>query len=289
MDKDFSKPITADPGIIIAILFGYNEQDIINSTINNALSQGLHIYYVDDFSTDATKSLVLRFFHDEPRVGYQLMDEGFRATATSEKSWNLKRQLQFKTKLARTIFVRYKWLLHMDCDEVFQCPWASSVAKGLESIPETVGKINCEVRDYFPTNVDKIEWQFDAENNEPMLDVMSVLTVFRKRNENLSYFRFLRNSPELDLDFGHFAVTTPNVPHSEKMIMHHFPYRSAALAVRKVTNDRLPRISTADTDKGVGWHYSLVNQMRLPVDMTTANQEVVIVDGRYTTYYLKRL
>ena len=121
-----------------------------------------------------------------------------------------------------------------------------------------------------------------------MLDVMSVLSVYRKRNENLSYFRFLRNADELDLDFGHFAVTKPNVAHTQTMIMHHFPYRSAALAARKVTNDRLPRISTADTEKGIGWHYSLVNQMRLPIDMSTANQEVVIVDGRYTTYYLKR-
>ena len=161
MDKVFWKQITADPGMVIAIMFGYNEQDIIISTVYNALAQGLHVYYVDDFSTDATKALIERFFHDEPRVGYQIMDENFRAAPTSEKSWNLKRQLQFKTKLARTTFLNYQWLLHMDCDEVFQCPWASSVAKGLETVPEEVGKINCEVRDYFPTTSDTTEWKFD--------------------------------------------------------------------------------------------------------------------------------
>ncbi len=288
MDKVFSKQITAEPGIVIAILFGYNEQDIITSTIFNALSQGLHVYYVDDDSTDDTRYLVNRFFHDEPRVGYQMMDDKFRATKTSDKSWNLKLQLEFKTKLARTIFLNYKWLLHMDCDEVFQCPWASSVAKGLESISESVGKINCEVRDYFPTNTDELEWSYDSENHEPMLDVMSVLKVYRKRNENLSYFRFLRNSEQLNLDSGHFAKTFPDTVNSTAMIMHHFPYRSGTLAMKKVSNDRIPRISTVDNEKGIGWHYSLVKQLELPIDMSTANQEVTIVDGRYTTYYLRR-
>jgi len=288
MDNVFFKDVTAEPGIVIAIIFGYNEQDVITSTVYNALSQGLHIYYVDDGSNDDTRLLIQRFFHDEPRVGYQMMDQSFRAAKTSEKSWSLKRQLEFKTKLARTTFKNYKWLLHMDCDEVFQCPWASTVAAGLECIPEDIGKIDCEVRDYFPTNKDSIEWSYDAANNELMLDVMSVLKVFRIRNRNLNYFRFLRNSDELDLDFGHFAKTKPDKAYPMAMIMHHFPYRSAALAMQKVSNDRLPRISTTDTEKGVGWHYSLVNQLKLPVNMSTANQEVIIVDGRYTTYYLTR-
>ena len=287
MDQLFEKKITAKPDVVIAIIFGYNEQDIIVSTINNALAQGLHVYYVDDFSNDSTKYLVNKYFSDEPRVGYQMMEQEFR-DSNNDESWNLKQQLQFKKKLAQTIFSEYPWLLHMDCDEVFECPWASTVAQGLKQVPEFFGKIDCQVRDYFPTNLDSVEWTFDTELLQPMLDVMSILKFYRQRNENLCYFRFLRNSKQLDLDVGHFATSHPNVFFTQKMIMHHFPYRSAELAQKKVAAHRLPRISTVDKEKGIGWHYSLVNQIKLPIDMSKANQEIAIIDGRYTTYYLKR-
>lgn len=287
MDNIFEKKITVKPDVVIAIIFGYNEQDIIVSTIKNALAQDLHVYYVDDFSNDNTKYLVQKYFSDEPRVGYQMMEQEFRAS-NNQESWNLKKQLQFKRKLAQTIFKDYVWLLHMDCDEVFECPWASSVAEGLRKMPENIGKIDCQVRDYFPTNLDTIEWTFDSSALQPMRDVTSVLKYYRQRNEILCYFRFLRNCSELDLDIGHFATSQPNFAYDQKMIMHHFPYRSAALAQQKVSADRLPRISTEDKTKGIGWHYSLVNQIQLPVDMSITNQQIVIVDGRYTTYYLKR-
>lgn len=283
----FTKDISASSTDVVAILFGYNEEDVVVSTILNALKQGLHVYYVDDNSIDASRALVKRFFEATPEVGYQMMDPSYRANDDSlHQSWHLKRQLQFKTHLAQTIFQKYKWVVHMDCDEVFECPWAPTVAQGLLLLPNSVGKVNCDVHDYFPAKIDPLVWQY-SENN-PMLDITKVLTVFRKRNAHYSYFRFLRITTALDLDCGHSGKTEPNVAHTSNMIMHHYPYRSKELAQRKVQFDRLPRIAKTDVQNGIGWHYKLLAEMRLPIDVDAENRQVIIEDGRYCTYYLKR-
>lgn len=282
----FCKDISTAPSDVIAILFGYNEEDIIISTILNALKQGLHVYYVDDNSTDNSRVLVQRFFEQTPEVGYRMMDSSYRANNDSHQSWHLKRQLQFKTYLAQTIFRQYKWLVHMDCDEVFQCPWAPTVAQGLRTLPDSVGKVNCDVYDYFPATVDAASWQYNP--NSPMLDVTKVLTVYRKRSATNTYYRFLRISEALDLNCGHGGKTEPNTAHKDNIIMHHYPYRSKQLAQRKVQSDRLPRIATNDVQSGIGWHYRLLADMRLPIDVDAENKRVVIEDGRYCTYYLKR-
>lgn len=288
MTTPFVKNITCQPSVAVAILFGYNEQDIVVSTISNALKQGLHVFYVDDFSTDDTQILVEKFFGVNEKVGFCVMEPNYRANNESEKSWNLKKQLSFKTKLAQTAFAEYRWIVHMDCDEVFECPWAATVSDGLTLLDASVGKVNCIVHDYFPSTLDTTAWKYDELNNNPMMDITKVLSVYRKRNEHTTYYRFLRNSNALDLQLGHNATTEPNNVHSEKIIMHHYPYRSKELADRKVLCNRLPRISTDDTQSGVGWHYKLIDELRFPIDMKTANQDVVIIDGRYTTYYLQR-
>jgi glycosyltransferase involved in cell wall biosynthesis len=287
-ERNFEKQVCGNDRTVIAIMCGYNEQDIVVSTINAALKQGMHVYYVDDNSTDDTRELVQRYYGKNDCVGYAMMDTSYREHNESDKSWNLKRQLEYKAKLARTQFRDYQWLLHMDCDEVYECKWAPTVAQGLLLVPPEVGKINCDVHDYFPSTIDTREWSYDAVNKEPMTDITSVLSVYRKRNDFNTYFRFLRISEQLDLDLGHRAKTLPDVPYTQNIIMHHYPYRSKALAESKVAKDRLPRIAASDVQSGIGWHYRLVNGMRLPVDMKTANQNVLVFDGRYVTYYLTR-
>jgi len=275
----------------VAIIIGYNEEDIIVAAIAHALQQGLHVYYVDDQSTDATREMVQLHYKNNENVGYTILPDQFRANKNSDKSWDLGCQLQFKESLAREKFAHYQWIVHMDCDEFFVCPWADSVVEGLRAVPQHCGIVNCTVRDHFPSEKDIAEWKLESKLN-PMRNISQLVTVYRQRAEYY-YQRFLRNSEHIKLNLGHRATTEPAKRYDKNMTMLHFPYRSAALAQHKLSQNRLPRISASDVEKKVGFHYQQDSkQLQLPVTGDVRLLNKTIANNRaawkkYCTWYLQ--
>ena len=260
---NFDKPISdKSHNFAVAILIGFNEQDIVRCTIRHALGQGLHVFYVDDHSTDATRETIVAAFGNDDRVGYTMLNDKYRA-AESGQTWDLRKQLCVKRDLAKTTFETYDWILHMDCDELYTCSWAMTVAGGLHAVPPEIGVVTCIVYDYFPSTNDAYEWDETTEKD----DISDCLRVYRQRNHFNSYPRFLRNNhAAIDFGIGHDAKTEPNTFFKWCMTMHHFPYRNCTLAAKKVQEDRLPRIAAGDKAKGYGYHYSLLDKLMLPVD-----------------------
>ena len=147
---NFDKAVTdRSHDFAIAIVIGFNEQDIVRCSIRHALSQGLHVFYIDDHSTDDTRQTIIDAFGNDERVGYTMLADKYRA-AESGQTWDLRKQLRVKRDLAKSTFETYTWILHMDCDELYTCSWATTVAGGLHCVPESVGIVTCIVYDYFP-------------------------------------------------------------------------------------------------------------------------------------------
>src|SRR5437667_7017938 len=46
---------------VVAIVAAYNEADIIRQVVGDLIEQGVHVYLLDDGSTDATAAAVERF------------------------------------------------------------------------------------------------------------------------------------------------------------------------------------------------------------------------------------
>lgn len=287
----FKKEIEIDKRFVVAIVIGYNEEDIIVAAIDHALAQGMHVFYVDDHSVDATRNLVALHFSNNDKVGYTVLPDEFRANKDSEQSWDLGKQLKFKEVLARSTFIDYEWIVHADCDEFYVCPWAKTVAEGLQNVPADCGIVNCTVRDHFPSAKDIGQWKLEA-NETPMRNIRQLVTVYRQRVDYF-YHRFLRNHASLKLNLGHRATTEPARRFEKNMIMLHYPYRSAALAAHKLSQNRLPRISSTDSEKNVGFHYKQDSKtLQLPLDAVMRQANRTIANNRaawlkHCTWYLE--
>jgi len=289
-DVDFNQPIQCEtPSIAIAIIMGYNEQDVVVATIESAKRQGMHVFYVDDHSTDSTRRLITKHYLGDETVGFAMLPQAYRANSDSAGSWDLCKQLSYKTHLSRTVFQNYRWLLHMDCDEVYECRWADSVAQGLAEVPNEYGIVNCTVYDYYPCVDDPYEWRL-LPDCTAMFDIRNVLKHRRTRRNNHRYYRFLRNTAMLRLGDGHGGTTTPRSVYSKTMEMHHFPYRSATLARNKISTDRLPRISAIDKKQNKGCHYQKDNHT-LPLPIATAANKTIANKpkewNKHCTWYIK--
>lgn len=272
---------------IVAIAIAYNEQDIICSFIRNCLKQGMDVVVVEDHSTDDTVDMIKRQFSNTKGVGLMTLPTEYRSTGPS-KPWDLGLHMKYKCHLARTILRQYTWILHADCDEVYECPWSTSVKEGLDGLSMTVGIVNCTVRDYFPTTGDKNVWPSDGSG----FDITNVLSWYRVRSAGNSYNRIARNTESLQfVGGGHRVKTMPPHIHSQNMIMHHFPLRSKELAQKKVGKNRIDRIAPSDKRRGFGSHYSTYVKPtieKLPIDIQKENECLKRTMGnRFVTIYLK--
>lgn len=272
---------------VVAILVGYNERDIIRSTIRNALNQGIDVYFADDSSTDGTLDLVAEHFTDNAGVGFGTLPTRYHDRSCTDQPWDMNMLVKFKEDMAHTTLKRYQWIIHMDCDEVFTCPWAPTVREGLQQVPSQFGVINCTVHDYFPSTDDTESWPADGTGT----DVTVVLSTYRVRSPRFPYQRCLRNSPQLMFaGTGHRGTTHPSRLYTRQLLMKHYPYRSASLGTQKVHRDRIPRICASNRQKKIGCHYALFDGIRLPVHVDAENERLRrtrAVERRFATNYLR--
>src|SRR2546425_2373088 len=100
---------------VVAIVAAFNEADIIEQVVADLIEQGVHVYLLDDGSTDGTAAAV------EPFVGRGLLAiESTRGGAAADHfDWT--RILQRKSAIARELDA--DWCIHHDADEFRESPW----------------------------------------------------------------------------------------------------------------------------------------------------------------------
>ena len=91
---------------IVALLQTYNERRYVAGCIEHLRDQGVHVYVIDNESTDETVEIVERYL-GRGVVGLE--------TLTRRGGWHAPPQLERKQELAASLDA--DWLIHLDADE----------------------------------------------------------------------------------------------------------------------------------------------------------------------------
>jgi hypothetical protein len=116
---------------VLAIMSGFNEADVLESSIMHYLQEGCSVHYVDNWSTDSTAKIIKRIQRKlrdgstrVPRgIGLTLTSEMFPAVDTHTYDWAV--ILRRKAQIAKDS--PHNWIIHADADEIRESAWGSEV------------------------------------------------------------------------------------------------------------------------------------------------------------------
>ncbi|HEX8129154.1 MAG TPA: glycosyltransferase family 2 protein [Pyrinomonadaceae bacterium] len=262
---------------VVALMTAYNEADIIAASLRHLFAQGVEVYLLDNWSSDATFEIAETF------LGRGLIGlERFPAGGAS-RSYDWRELLWRVEELSRTI--EADWFIHHDVDELRESPWPGvSLRDGFYRV-ERRG-FNC---------VDHTVINFHPVDND-FADGADFESHFR-------YFEFGRTQPDrvqikawknsgqsisLAASGGHEVQFDGRRVYPYKFLLKHYSIRSQQHGERKVFGERKPRWNAGE--KSMGWHshYDAVraghNFLRRPQSLELFDRE-----SFYRTYLVERL
>jgi hypothetical protein len=226
---------------VTAILWAYNEADVIGPSIAKLLAGGIDVHLLDNWSQDETAALAVRAAAGSTRLTVERFPPD--GPPTSFAQWPiLRRAEEIAAKTGG-------WVVLQSADEVRCSPWPGvGLREGLHRVHQ---------RGY-----DAID--FGVVNFRPVDDD------FRPGSDFEAYFRHfefeVRSSglPQIsawNADRGRAAVA-PSGGHDAtfdgrrlfpyRFLLKHYPVRSQAHGRRKVLSERLARYD--DAERARGWH-----------------------------------
>ena len=224
---------------VVAIIAAHNEQDIIGQVVTDLIDQGVHIYFLDDWSTDETVSIV------ERHVGRGVLAIE-RLGASPSREFNWQKILQRKEALA--VELDADWFIHHDADEFRESPWAGlSLAHAIEKVDRSgYNAIGFALFDFWPT----------GEDVAPGSDVRHTFRYYEPPREwNKLQVRCWKKRPErVDLvsSGGHDVLFPNRRVYPLRFILRHYPIRGSEHGRRKVFVERLPRFTVVERMRD--WH-----------------------------------
>jgi len=225
----------------VAFITAYNEADIIGSTIEHLLAEGLGVYLIDNWSTDGTWEIAQGFV-SRGLVGV----ERFPLDGPGPH-FELRALLRRVEELAVTI--RADWFVHVDADERRESPWpAISLREGLWRVDRRGFNAVDHTILTFPSVDEGFEHGSDPER------------YFRhfEFGRNPGHFRQIkawkRGNRRVDLatEGGHDVSFEGRRIFPFNFLTKHYPIRSQAHGERKVLRERQSRWSPAE--RADGWH-----------------------------------
>ena len=116
--KDFTPPACFR---VVAIMAGFNEADVLLSSISNLIYQDIDVHFIDNWSTDSTATTLRQLQHLYPgRITSEKFPE------VDSKLYNWASLLERKAAVAMTL--RADWIIHIDPDELRESPWGTDVS-----------------------------------------------------------------------------------------------------------------------------------------------------------------
>lgn len=233
MSSDFS---------VVAIVAAYNEADVIEQVVADLIAQGIHVYFLDDGSTDGTVAAV------EPFVGRGVLAIERRAETVGNPapaSFEWERILLRKTELARTLDA--DWFIHHDADEFRESPWSPLTLKDAIRRVDALGfnAIDFASLDFWPTH----------DNYRAGDDIRAAFPFYSERApHDRVQIRCWKKTDNLDLAStgGHEARFPDRRVFPVRFILRHYPIRGQGHGERKVFHERQNRF--LDRERARGWH-----------------------------------
>jgi hypothetical protein len=263
--------------VVVAIVTVYNEEDIVVPSIDRLVRQGIGVYVVDTWSTDATYALVEQF-RGRGLVGVERFPKEGPAN-----NFELKTLLRRVEKITEEI--KADWFIHHDVDEVRVPPWSGvDLRSGILAVDRA--GFNC---------IDHTLIVFHPVDNGfiPGSDFERYFRYyeFGRRPGHFLQMKTWKNTGQkisLAESGGHDVRFEGKKVYPYKFLLKHYPIRSQKHGDTKVFRDRLPRFSPAEKAIGMHVHYSGLKQghrfLRSPSELEVFDEQVF-----NETYLLERL
>mmetsp|Transcript_25324 Transcript_25324/g.47365 ORF Transcript_25324/g.47365 Transcript_25324/m.47365 type:complete len:406 (+) Transcript_25324:300-1517(+) len=251
---------------VLAIMAGYNEEDVLLSSISDLIAQDIDVHFIDNWSTDNSFNVVKRLQRLYPdRISLERFPE------QDDKIYNWAAILQRKTQLAMR--TKADWVIHVDPDELRESPWGAEVSL---------------LRALYVA--DELGYNLANFGNVLVFQPLNTTLFSRKKSLRDSFLHYLMNkfsgdskqskawktyystcsrkqllpkrvAPDLAASGGHILQYSRSIAYSfpeHKLFpftffLRHYPIRSQEHGARKVFAERNGRWNVSERDS-LDWH-----------------------------------
>jgi len=244
---------------VVAILFAYNEEDIIGPTLEHLTRQGIGVYFLDNWSTDRTLEIARSFAKPAESVagGSSVIGiEMFPAEGPPE-SYLFERSLIRKAEVARELAARgARWVIHYDADELWESPWPGvTLREGLMRVhSEGFNAIDHVILEFLPT-----EDGFQCGMSPAEFFQYFRLHDAEGRAQQIRAWVQPPSLVDLTTHAGHSVLFEERRVYPIPFLNRHYSIRSAAQGRRKMQHDRVPRFRPEELARGWHRHYGAID------------------------------
>ena len=272
-------PVAAPPQFrVLALIYAYNEEDVIASTIEHLAGQGVELHLVDNWSTDGTAQVAERYLGRGLRAITRFPEEGPSPT------FDLHALLQHVEHLAAKTDA--DWIVRQDADEMRESPWPGvDLRQALYQVDqEGFNAVDHTVLDFPPTGA-------GPAVETRVQDRLKRFEFGARPGHFVQIKAWKRQVLPVDLasSGGHQVRFPDRRVYPFKFLLRHYPIRSQEHGERKVVLERQQRVDRFARDVR-GWH-THYEKMAKQSSFVRNPGDLLLFDGDtfYTEYVVERL
>lgn len=236
---------------VIAIAAVYNEEDIIFQSLLNLINQEIHVYLIDNWSSDSTYKIIKQFQGNPFFLGAERFPpEG------PDKYFNLYKIIKRKEELLPRL--NADWFINFDIDEVRESPWPGITLKeGIFHVDRLgFNAINHTELTFFP--VDNL--YIPGTNFESYFNFCKFIGPHPSNYFHVKTWKNTGHHISLAHTAGHEAIFEGRRVYPYKFLLKHYPIRSQSHGEKKIFTERKLRYHPAEKNRGWHVHYDLYKQ-----------------------------
>lgn len=233
-------------GRIIALMSAFNEGDIIYHVIGDLIANGVHVYLLDNSSTDNTVNEASRWLGRGLLKIERYPEDSAGFAERCSKEFVLRELLRRKEQLAAEL--DGAWFLNVDADEFRESPWPGlTLADAIRQV-DALGynAINFDLLNFRPTNDDFVP----GEDVRLALPYYQPGEIFDARQ--IKGWKNTGGKVELASNGGHSTSFPGRRVFPLSFILRHYPIRGETHGRRKVFQERMPRFAREEVAHQ--WH-----------------------------------
>ena len=251
---------------IVAVIPAYNEEDIIVRSLLYLIDQGINVYLLENWSTDATYELASQFVGRGVLAIERFPEQG------PPRYHNWKDMLTRIEQIPSEIDA--DWFLLQGVDEIHVSPWTGvNLRDGLHRVDrEGFNCIDHTVMTFHPVDDDFVPGS-DFETYFRYFDFSDHPAHFLEVNGWKNY----RQGISLAESGGHEIRFDGRRVYPYKFLLKHYPVRSQAHGERKILRERKPRWDPPEKSQGWHNHYDHIDEghifLRSPADLALFGEQ----------------
>jgi len=234
---------------VVALISAYNEEDIIVPCLQYLIKQGLEVYLLDNWSTDATVELASEFLGK----GLLAIEKFPQGRPSSHYVWTdiLSRMEQVTEEIAAD------WFVFQDVDEIRSSPWPGLSLKdailkvdreGFNCIDHTVITFSPIDNDFAAGDDFEAHFRYFEFSDRPgqFIEIKAWKNIGRRIS--------------LSKSGGHEVRFNGRRTYPLRFLLKHYPVRSQAHGEKKIFRERKPRWFPRERARGWHTHYDHIDE-----------------------------